>query len=76
MPIGQKEVTPEEGMNIANRVGLNSVNWNGSMLTLVLLDGSAVEIETELDQSVGVREKTPTFIHRTLRVKKTPTEKY
>jgi len=72
MPLGQKEVTPEEATKIANRVGLNCVNWNGSMLSLVLLDGTAIEIET---MPFGRSYKT-FFIHRTLWIKKTPTEQY
>lgn len=72
--IGQKEVTPEEGTRIANRVGLNSVDWNGSMLTLVLMDGTAVEINMRADRDSG--EVDLNFTHRTLRVNKTPTEQY
>lgn len=75
MPVGNKEVTPEEGTEIANRVGLNSVNWNGSMLTLVLLDGSAIELKQSKD---GASADSPFFIctHRTLRINRTPTEQY
>lgn len=75
MPIGQKEVTPEEAINIANRVGLNSVNWNGSMLSLVLMDGTALEVETILFGLGGDHIET-FFTYRTLRINRTPTEKY
>lgn len=72
MPVAQQEVTPQEAIEVANRVGLNSVKWNGSMLTLVLLDGNEIIMETYMKEGYN---SPPSFLYRTTRVQ-TPTEQY